>query len=280
MPFDTLHDKAFTQLKALPPGRHWSSFDVSMKQAREGLASVLVTTIWDFHSYVDEKNHRIPTKERAICLDKATSTYWYRVERPPIGTTSTNWVAHWNRVRLALSKRIPIVGVLKNVSTRNCSLENVFDCPSAKEEWDGLALWLQLVPRREVGTHVRPINIEALTTGAQNTHDESFERTLKEAMRRTPEERLRRLSEAPKLPESTTVVTRVFIRNPDVIAQALHRANGICEGCQQNAPFLRRSDDSPYLEVHHRLPLAAGGEDTLENAVALCPNCHRRTHYG
>jgi 5-methylcytosine-specific restriction protein A len=26
--------------------------------------------------------------------------------------------------------------------------------------------------------------------------------------------------------------------------------------------------------------LAEGGEDTVENALALCPNCHRRLHFG
>ncbi|WP_413817679.1 HNH endonuclease [Pseudomonas viridiflava] len=33
------------------------------------------------------------------------------------------------------------------------------------------------------------------------------------------------------------------------------------------------------MEVHHKIRLADGGLDTLENAVALCPNCHRATHY-
>jgi len=34
------------------------------------------------------------------------------------------------------------------------------------------------------------------------------------------------------------------------------------------------------LEVHHKVPLAEGGDDTVENAIALCPNCHRHAHYG
>ncbi|HXU34436.1 MAG TPA: HNH endonuclease [Thermoanaerobaculia bacterium] len=34
------------------------------------------------------------------------------------------------------------------------------------------------------------------------------------------------------------------------------------------------------MEVHHRIRLAYGGEDTVENAVALCPNCHREAHHG
>jgi 5-methylcytosine-specific restriction protein A len=32
--------------------------------------------------------------------------------------------------------------------------------------------------------------------------------------------------------------------------------------------------------VHHRVRLADGGDDTTDNAVALCPNCHRKAHYG
>jgi 5-methylcytosine-specific restriction protein A len=32
--------------------------------------------------------------------------------------------------------------------------------------------------------------------------------------------------------------------------------------------------------VHHRIPLAKGGEDSVDNAVAVCPNCHRKGHYG
>lgn len=63
-------------------------------------------------------------------------------------------------------------------------------------------------------------------------------------------------------------------------AEVLDRATGKCERCDQPAPFRRASDGSPYLEVHHRKPLAANGEDTVENALALCPNCHRELHFG
>ena len=33
-------------------------------------------------------------------------------------------------------------------------------------------------------------------------------------------------------------------------------------------------------DVHHRLPKAAGGLHTIQNAVVLCPNCHRVHHEG
>ena len=31
-----------------------------------------------------------------------------------------------------------------------------------------------------------------------------------------------------------------------------------------------------YLESHHIKPRAQGGHDSLDNVVALCPNCHRK----
>ncbi|MCF5216690.1 HNH endonuclease, partial [Pseudomonas syringae] len=54
----------------------------------------------------------------------------------------------------------------------------------------------------------------------------------------------------------------------------------VCSLCNQKAPFKRKKDQSPYLEVHHRKRLADGGEDTVANAIAVCPNCHRKAHHG
>lgn len=105
-------------------------------------------------------------------------------------------------------------------------------------------------------------------------------RTVEHSLHSSQSERLRRLASANKLPVAVCVQSTVFLRNPDVVAETLLRAEGKCESCKDNAPFLRAKDRTPYLEVHHRLPLAAGGEDSIENAIALCPNCHRRAHYG
>ena len=35
-----------------------------------------------------------------------------------------------------------------------------------------------------------------------------------------------------------------------------------------------------YLEPHHVHRLADGGPDDPVHVIALCPNCHRRVHYG
>lgn len=58
----------------------------------------------------------------------------------------------------------------------------------------------------------------------------------------------------------------------------MERADGVCESCGEPTPF--RARKGPYLECHHLCRLADGGPDYLENVIGLCPNCHRRAHFG
>lgn len=54
-------------------------------------------------------------------------------------------------------------------------------------------------------------------------------------------------------------------------------AAGVCALCELPAPF-NSSDGTPYLETHHVIWLSEGGSDSIDNTVALCPNCHRKMH--
>lgn len=94
--------------------------------------------------------------------------------------------------------------------------------------------------------------------------------------------RLRPLGKPPlgqASPKSVTTTTSIFVRDPAVKRWVLHACDGYCEGCKAPAPF-KGMDGYPYLEVHHVVPLSALGSDRISNAVALCPNCHRRCHFG
>ncbi len=82
-----------------------------------------------------------------------------------------------------------------------------------------------------------------------------------------------------KEPPRLITTVALFVRDPAVKASVLEVAAGHCEMCEQPAPFVRE-DGTPFLEVHHIKWLAQGGSDTVSNAVALCPNCHRHLHYG
>lgn len=102
-----------------------------------------------------------------------------------------------------------------------------------------------------------------------------------EKSKQDPDARAKRLKKAQKQPTYKIIKTKVFNRNPDVIAEVLERANGKCESevCK-NTLFRRNTDNTWYLEVHHRKPLSDGGADTVDNAIALCPICHRKEHFG
>lgn len=81
-------------------------------------------------------------------------------------------------------------------------------------------------------------------------------------------------------PPKRTVTTEIYLRNPYVVEYTFRQANGRCQKCGSAGPFLARSSGKPYLEVHHLVPLSQGGADDTDNAIALCPNCHREAHYG
>lgn len=128
----------------------------------------------------------------------------------------------------------------------------------------------------EIITKNRLINFDFENEKSQLEFDEA----VKAAITGSASERKERLKNADPEPRKVWRKVAVYVRNPDVVAEVLQRANGNCEECREAAPFFRSSNGTPYLEVHHRKQLSDGGDDTVENAVALCPNCHRKEHFG
>lgn len=139
-------------------------------------------------------------------------------------------------------------------------------------------------PGPSIPSATAPANNSAALQSTQDKADPTYEQALLAAVQKSfhdyPAMRAARLADAPRVPEKYQLTTTAFRRNADVIAEVLTRAVGNCETCLAPAPFQRASNGMPYLEVHHMVPLAAGGCDTVENAVAICPNCHRKAHYG
>ncbi|MDW1940190.1 HNH endonuclease signature motif containing protein [Vibrio sp. 818] len=109
---------------------------------------------------------------------------------------------------------------------------------------------------------------------------EKFAQLVAEASKVNASTRIDKLNSYDGVATSKVVETTVYSRSPEVVAETLERANGVCEECGEDAPFNRKSDGSPYLEVHHVIPLSQSGLDLLSNTIALCPNCHRKAHFG
>lgn len=68
-----------------------------------------------------------------------------------------------------------------------------------------------------------------------------------------------------------------YERNIWVAELAKRLAKGQCQLCLKPAPFNNAKGD-PYLETHHIVWLSKDGDDTPDNTVALCPNCHKKMH--
>ncbi len=80
-----------------------------------------------------------------------------------------------------------------------------------------------------------------------------------------------------KHPKKTLTEVERVQRSGLVSKIVKERAAGICQLCGNPAPFYNKAGE-PYLECHHVVWIARGGADEVNNAVALCPNCHRKMH--
>lgn len=81
------------------------------------------------------------------------------------------------------------------------------------------------------------------------------------------------------VPDKQRPTADVFLRDPKICAWVLKEADGVCELCGNRGPFYDQKTDCPFLVVHHVQFLSQGGADSVQNAVALCPNCHAECHY-
>lgn len=102
-------------------------------------------------------------------------------------------------------------------------------------------------------------------------------RLEKEIIKLSNEELIKRskMSQADREPQKTETI--VYYRDPYLKEMVKRIAKGKCQYCGVEAPFKDKNNE-PYLEEHHVKRLADGGSDTIDNVVAICPNCHRKIH--
>jgi len=127
--------------------------------------------------------------------------------------------------------------------------------------------------RRAIVFELTPIDtFTSEVTLAEKEDDERIEQSLDALLQRA----LEASATASSPSERRSVVQQ---RGDAIRSYVLRRANGICQGCGKEAPF-RTDRGRPYLEPHHIRRLSDGGPDHPRWVIALCPNCHRRAHYG
>ncbi len=161
-----------------------------------------------------------------------------------------------------------IVGSFKGIF-KDMSIEDAIT--SMEEDIQDFSLIISMLRRHKAGKS---------ELGTLEQYNKDLAQKIFDSRKVDSIKRKSRLKKSSSKASEKLVTTIVYDRNPDVVAEVLERANGNCEKCMQPAPFLRASDGTPYLECHHKVPLSKGGEDTVENAIGVCPNCHRELHFG
>ncbi len=139
-----------------------------------------------------------------------------------------------------------------------------------------ISSWLEIgdeVIIGNIGTELYAAKLSAATSVGPSAASEI-------ASKVDPKTILARAKKAKGKPKKSVKRRVEYIRDPYVVAGAIVRSNGICEMPNCTTTLFARNDGSPFLEVHHIIPLAENGDDTLVNAAALCPMCHRELHFG
>lgn len=115
---------------------------------------------------------------------------------------------------------------------------------------------------------VKPI--EAVKEKMENPEEKEVKKLSVRELNRRSE-----ITKGKRKPKKTESI--VYYRDPYLKELVKRIAEGKCQFCGQDAPFIDNNNE-PYLEEHHVTPLAEGGADSMENVVAICPNCHRKMH--
>lgn len=79
-------------------------------------------------------------------------------------------------------------------------------------------------------------------------------------------------------PTKREYLIETFARNKGWVAEAKNRFGVYCM-CPNCKNTFVKPDGVPYIEVHHIIPMAEGGEDGLWNLAVLCGHHHRMAHF-
>lgn len=93
------------------------------------------------------------------------------------------------------------------------------------------------------------------------------------------------LGPEPKRQGSSVSAHAIYPRDIRKKANAIRKANFLCEISNNHPLFKSRTTHQNYVEGHHLIPLKQWDNflfslDVEANIVVLCPHCHRLLHYG
>ena len=79
-------------------------------------------------------------------------------------------------------------------------------------------------------------------------------------------------------PEKREYLVETYVRKVKWAQRAREVFGDYCLYDKCKNTFLRK-DDTPYVEVHHIIPLCNNGENSLQNLSVLCAHHHKMAHF-
>ena len=123
------------------------------------------------------------------------------------------------------------------------------------------------------------VNDDKATNIVTKEYIDEYEKEKKKQVKKLSVDQLKNqaIKSSSKTSSYRQAISRQYTRNQSIARYTKLKANGICELCEKPAPFFDK-DGEPYLESHHVVWLERSGADSIDNTVALCPNCHKKMH--
>ena len=127
-------------------------------------------------------------------------------------------------------------------------------------------------------------NIEALSVPdlfvRDSTSDEYQKKILKSIINNNSQDTIKE-----KKKTKTINGHSIYPRNPAYAKKALNDANYSCEISSSHETFIQKFNQTNFTEAHHLVPLKYHSDfevslDIPANIISLCPNCHRKLHFG
>ena len=165
-----------------------------------------------------------------------------------------------------------VVAYCNVVGSRTFSLEEFF---KANEHVFHKAYPNNRFPRQKVCEMLQAIRDEELLTFLDNTGNYTLRGVDLLDVER---DETKTIDLSREVPQRREYLIETYVRNVRWARRAREVFGDYClfDDCKNT--FLR-DDGSPYVEVHHIIPLYRNGEDSLPNLCVLCAHHHKMAHY-
>lgn len=163
--------------------------------------------------------------------------------------------------------RLPSVSDIEDIETAERSEQSEDTDTKVSEKFSG---------SETASSESQTVSAEASDSQSVESESGTETQTVDELRKEAEEDAV---EQVPQETTTNTSQTVQYTRSTKIKEYVKARADGVCEGCGEPAPFTSKTGD-PYLHAHHVQELGDGGSDTPETVIALCPNCHYRVHHG